>query len=200
VTWTVDYTVDAQGVLPTGITASARWDPIEGVAFIPEPADEASVDASPTVEPDPSPTPRPAIEPGQSPTPEPTIEPGPSPTPEPPDLGVVQPEQLGDVVAPEPLQVDERTLAIALAAPTAPGRYRLTVTLHDADGVAYDASTQALLPSLLVRVTAGVDGEIVAPTAAVLDAGAPATLSLWAVNLGVAPWGHEQLVDGCRWA
>ena len=50
--------------------------------------------------------------------------------------------------------------------PTTPGRYRLTVTLHDADGVAYDAVTQALIPSLIVRVTGDFDGDIpAAPTA-----------------------------------
>ena len=41
--------------------------------------------------------------------------------------------------------------------PAAPGRYRLTVTLHDDDGVAFDAATQATFPSLIVRVTGDLD-------------------------------------------
>ena len=44
-----------------------------------------------------------------------------------------------------------------VATPAAPGRYRLTVTLHDADGVAYDPATQAQVPSLIVRVTGDLD-------------------------------------------
>ena len=44
--------------------------------------------------------------------------------------------------------------------PTTAGKYRLTVVLHDADGVAYDAVTQAMIPSLIVRVTGDFDGDI----------------------------------------
>ena len=69
--------------------------------------------------------------------------------------------------------------------PAVPGRYRLTITLHDAEGVAYDAATQALIPSLIVRVTGDFDGAILATPTAELAAGAEAELEVRAINLGL---------------
>ena len=77
--------------------------------------------------------------------------------------------------------------------PAAPGRYRLTITLHDKDGVAYDAATQALMPSLIVRVTGDFDGAILATPTAELDAGTGVELDVRAINLGVAAWGHKAI-------
>ena len=61
---------------------------------------------------------------------------------------LVVPERVGDVVAPAAVKIGKKALDVPVTLPTAPGRYRLTVTLHDPNGVAYDAATQALLPSL----------------------------------------------------
>jgi hypothetical protein len=73
--------------------------------------------------------------------------------------------------------------------PATPGRYRLTVTLHDADGVAYDAMTQALVPTLIVRVTGDFDGDVQAAPTADLLAGADVALGVRVRNLGIAAWG-----------
>ena len=106
-------------------------------------------------------------------------------------------ERLGDVVEPVKVKINRTTLIFRMPSPEAPGRYRLTVTLHDEDGVAFDAATQALLPTLIVRVTGEVDAQIVAPARAEIVAGAPSNLELWVANLGKAAWGHGA-VEGPR--
>jgi hypothetical protein len=109
------------------------------------------------------------------------------------NLDLVIPEQIGDVVSPAAVKIGKKSITVPVKLPTAPGRYRLTITLHDADGVAYDAASQALLPSLIVRVTGDFDGAIqVAPTAE-LKAGTGLALGVRAVNLGVAAWGHKAI-------
>jgi hypothetical protein len=108
----------------------------------------------------------------------------------PPDLGLVVPERLGDVVEPVKVRIADTAMAFQAAAPAEPGRYRLTITLHDGDGVAFDAPTQALFPPLLVRVTGDLDGRIVAPDRLALERGAQTSLDLWVANLGIEAWGH----------
>ena len=66
---------------------------------------------------------------------------------------------------------------VPVTMPSIPGRYRLTITLHDADGVEYDAATQALIPSLIVRVTGDFDGAIQAAPTAELPAPTPTSAS-----------------------
>ena len=63
------------------------------------------------------------------------------------------PDHIGDVVAPAAVKFGKTAMVVPVTMPSVPGRYRLTITLHDADGVAYDAATQALIPPLIVRVT-----------------------------------------------
>ncbi|MGK2849454.1 MAG: hypothetical protein ACSLFN_00855, partial [Candidatus Limnocylindrales bacterium] len=113
----------------------------------------------------------------------------------PPDLGLVTPERLGDVIEPVKVKLAKTAMAFGLAAPTAPGRYRLTVTLHDKDGVAFDAATQALLPALIVRVTGDLDAQIVAPSWAEVAPGAASQLDLWVANLGARAWGYGAIDD-----
>jgi hypothetical protein len=103
---------------------------------------------------------------------------------------LVVPEQLGDVVAPHAVKIDKKAIAVPVTLPATPGRYRLTVTLHDADGVAYDAATQAMLPAQFVRITGDFDGSISVVPAASLSAGTEAALGVRVKNLGKAVWGH----------
>jgi len=110
-------------------------------------------------------------------------------------LDLVVPEQFGDVVAPAALKVGKTSLAVPVTFPTAPGRYRLTVSLHDADGVAYDAATQAMMPSLIVRVTGDFDGAIQAVPTAQLTAGTGVALNVKVTNLGRTAWGHEAIAS-----
>ena len=112
-----------------------------------------------------------------------------------PDFGLITPEQVGDVIAPAALKIGKSTMAINVATPSVRGRYRLTITLHDAEGVAYDAATQALLPTLLVRVTGDLDAGIDAPTSLALAPGSTTELPVWVANLGRTAWGHPAIND-----
>jgi hypothetical protein len=109
------------------------------------------------------------------------------------NLDLVVPEKIGDVVAPAVVGVGKKALSVPVTFPTVPGRYRLTVSLHDSDGVAYDAATQAMIPSLIVRVTGDYDGAIQAAPTADLTAGTKVTLGVRVVNLGKSLWGHPAI-------
>jgi hypothetical protein len=102
---------------------------------------------------------------------------------------LITPERLGDVVSPATVKVAKKALRVPVALPSTPGKYRLTVTLHDADGVAYDADTQAMIPSLIIRVTGQYDGDVQAAPTAEIAAGADVALGVRVRNLGVAAWG-----------
>ena len=129
--------------------------------------------------------------------------PAPAADPEtPPDFGLIVPERLGDVVAPTAMKVDRKFLSLRVSAPAAPGRYRLTVLLHDSEGVAYDAPTQAAVSPLIVRLTGPHDAAISGPGTIDLEPGAAHTMSLWVGNLGTSTWGAKavpgKVVDGSR--
>jgi hypothetical protein len=201
----IPFTIKDRGDLPDSVQASVRWDPVDVAPVPTEPATEVAVEpAMPTV-PGQSPagtTPQvlPPNErdetPDASPTASPTSPPEPLPPITPPiDLVLVAPEQTGDVVAPAGLKLGAKYLSVPVAIPAAPGRYRLTITLHDGDGVAYDAATQAVLPTLAVRVTGDIDGAILVAPTATLTAGTNAELPVRVVNLGKAAWGHGAVVD-----
>ncbi len=120
-----------------------------------------------------------------------------------PDFGLVVPEQLGEVVAPSRLTIDKKHLSIRVTSPAARGRYRLTVALHDQDGVAFDPASQGLLSSLIVRLTGEHDAAIVAPASVELGPGDAHALPLWVTNLGTGAWGQkavpgEKTVDNGR--
>jgi hypothetical protein len=154
--------------LPTGLQASARWDLLEPVA-----ADPGATVTAPEGEPTTGAVPEVAA----------------------PDFGLISAERPGDVIAPSALKITRTQMAFNVATPAAPGRYRLTVTLHDADGVVYDPVTQAQLPSLVVRVTGDLDAGIDAPARLDLAPGATTDLSVWVANLGKTTWGHLAFED-----
>jgi hypothetical protein len=78
--------------------------------------------------------------------------------------------------------------------PATPGLYRLVATVHQPDGLAYDAATQALLPALIVRVTGPVTATYRMPTTATASAGKLLTLDVKVTNLGRSAWGHAAVV------
>jgi len=86
-----------------------------------------------------------------------------------------------------------KAMSVPVTMPAVPGKYRLTITLHDKEGVVYDAATQALIPSLIVRVTGDFDGAILATPTANLVAGTDAELDVRAINLGLTAWGHDAI-------
>ena len=108
-------------------------------------------------------------------------------------VGLVVPEHAGDVVAPVAIKVAKKAFPVPVVLPDAAGRYRLTITLHDADGVVYDAATQALIPSLIVRVTGDFDGAITAAPSATSSRAARPRLGVRAENLGLTAWGREAI-------
>ena len=103
---------------------------------------------------------------------------------------LVVPEAAGDVVAPAAVKVGKTSFTVPVTLPSAPGRYRLTVTLHDGDGVVYDDATQAMIPSLNVRVTGDYDAAIDVVPSAQLTAGQEALLGVRVANIGKPAWGH----------
>lgn len=193
----IPYTIKNRNGLPKGLEASVRWDPID-VPFAPvAPADEATTpapaDAAPTDA-------APATGPVGIITPSGVI---PEAAPEPdgvqrlaapadaPDLVVA--ERVGDVVSPGTVKIAKKALQVPVTLPATPGRYRLTVTLHDSDGVAYDAASQALIPTLIVRVTGDFDGDVQAAPTADLLGGADVVLGVRVRNLGIAAWGSAAI-------
>ena len=100
------------------------------------------------------------------------------------------PESPGTLVSPTDLAIGEKTMSLSAALPKVPGHYRLTITLHDGDGVAFDASSQALMRTVVVRVTGELDGALAVAPSATFAAGTTVQLPIGAVNLGKAPWGH----------
>lgn len=168
-----------------------------------EPEPSASPDASAEPEPSASPAasdePAPSAEPSPSGEPAPSTEPSPSGEPAPPaeeptttepaPVDLVSTEVPGDVVAPVAATVKDGVLSVPVTIPGAPGLYRLVPTLHDADGVAYDAATQLLVPALIVRVTGSVSAAYAVAPATSVDAGTEVELAVDVTNLGVAAWG-----------
>jgi hypothetical protein len=108
-----------------------------------------------------------------------------------PDFGLIAPERVGDVVAPRKLAITTTKMSFHVRSPATPGRYRLTVSLHDAEGVAFDAATQAMVPSIIVRVTGTHDAGVIAPKQVDLVGGQVETMPIWIANLGKAAWGKK---------
>ncbi len=129
------------------------------------------------------------------PTPEEAI---PEPAAPPEEVLLIQPEQVGDVVQPVSGHYKKYGVDFEVKIPKAAGLYRLTVTLHDPDGVAYDAATQALLSPMLVRVVGPFDARVLATDAATLDAGTNVDMAVRVANLGTATWGEAAVVDHGR--
>ena len=124
-----------------------------------------------------------------------TAPPDPTPSPTPPpvpagDLALVTPESPATVVSPTDLAIGDKSMSLSAALPTVPGHYRLTITLHDGDGVAYDAASQALVRTAVVRVTGELDGALAVAPSATFAAGTTVQLPVGAVNLGTSPWGQ----------
>jgi hypothetical protein len=205
------YAIADRDQLPKTIKASVRWDPLDPVAAS-DPANEVATGepgstpagsgagASAAASSGPAATSAPATSDAPAASSAPATDAGAAAAtqigpPKPPSLDLVVPEVLGDVVAPAKVKISKKSMGLSVAAPTTPGRYRLTIVLHDKDGVAYDAATQAMLPALIVRITGDLDAQIVAPTSTDLAPGASSTLSLWAANLGKTPWGHPAIHD-----
>jgi hypothetical protein len=170
-TLTLPVAADAAALLPDKLMVGTRWDRLDGGS------------SAPAAEP----TPAPSSDPSAAP---PGADSG-TTAGAPPLIDLVVAERPGEVVAP----VAARKLAsggieVPVAVPTSPGLYRLVSTIHEADGQAFDASTQALIPALVVRVTGPLTASYVAPATAIAQAGGPLSVAVTIANLGRLGWGH----------
>src|SRR4051794_18291246 len=171
---------DAVGLLPRNLLVSTRWDRLDAPSSAGDPGgtdDPKSADASP------SPVADGPSESGAAPS-------GADVPATAPQL--VTAEVPGEVVAPVAAKrLSTGGWSVAVHLPTTPGLYRLVATLHQPDGLAYDAATQALVPALVVRVVGPATAAYrVVPTASV-TAGHPLILSVDVSNLGTTAWGHR---------
>ena len=187
-TLTLPIAKDAAALLPAKLMVGTRWDRLDGGAPAgPTPAEagtptmpasgSAAGAGTPSVVGD---------DPGTT-------------APSDPAIDLVVPEQAGEIVAPvSAKKLVKGGFAVAVTVPATPGLYRLVATLHETDGVAYDAATQALVPALVVRVTGPVTATYGAPSTATAAAGTPFQLDVRVRNLGKNAWGTPAVVLSAR--
>lgn len=191
---TLPVAADAAALLPDKLMIGTRWDRLDGGVVV-EPAAPATP-VPPSTAPSSAPSPGPSGAPAGPDSAPSGGDPG-TTAGTPPPIDLVIPEQAGEVVAP----VAARKLAgggieVPVAVPTSPGLYRLVSTVHQADGVAFDAATQALIPALVVRVTGPLTATYTAPAAAAVAAGGPFSLAVTVSNLGRNSWGSAAVIHG----
>ena len=224
-TLTLPMKAPKDAALPATLKLGLRWDP---VALDDPPAPSAVDPGTPgtaggtagpaapstgtqhgtaTASPGPSAGPTgspsaPPRRPNPTTTPDPTVPPDVSAT-EPPTIEAVAPEVAGSVVTPVRAKLTKGKLRVTVQLPAASGVYRLVTTVHGPDGVAFDATTQALIPALSVRVSSALSAAYgVTPTLSVV-AGAAVALPVRVANDGAERWGvrpsaadlSEELVD-----
>jgi hypothetical protein len=164
--------------IPEGTQVGIRWDPIMLDA---RPASSSGGTSPPTASPSPSTS--------ASPAPSGTVAPSASPAPiDPPDVDLIVPEQLGSVVTLAPATRTGKGLNVGVTYPSAPGLYRLVMTLHDAAGVAYDAPTQSELRSVIVHVGGLYSAAFGAPSSLAMSTGSSSTVGVRVVNAGSEDW------------
>src|SRR6266550_3116261 len=207
--------------LPTGLMVGVRWDPIQtddptaavAAAAAPATAGASAGAGAPTVQPTTtlpgsnsapsltnSSSPPAATKPGSVPPSRAAGLPAPAPTAA-PDLAddggpvdLVSPEVPGEIVAPVAAKRTGNGLSVPVKIPTAAGLYRLVATIHEADGVAYDAASQALVPALIVRVTGRLTARYDAPAGMTAATGKQVQVRVKVTNLGAAAWGSPAML------
>jgi hypothetical protein len=180
---------DAVALLPDKVLIATRWDRLDGGA--PAPPDGASgSDAAGTgaagTGATGTGTVATAAGTGGSDTDPGTTAPGNAAVPD-----LVVPEVPGELVAPVAARhLKSGGFSVRVRVPATPGLYRLVATLHEPDGLAYDAATQALIPALVVRVTGPQTAVYAVQPTATASAGQSVDLSVGITNLGRTPWGQ----------
>ena len=114
------------------------------------------------------------------------------------NLGLVQAEVAGSVVEPQAASRTAAGLRVASTLPESPGLYRVVTTLHDAEGVALDSASQALVPALLVRVTGTKSAAFTVAASLALGAATSRELKVEVVNTGSATWSAPEILDPRR--
>jgi hypothetical protein len=195
-------------LLPEGVSIGTRWDPLIVVAptkSVVPPTDASAQPSAPRSGPGASPGPSAARAASGSPSVAPPPSPAPSaeaaasadaPLPdEPPTIDLIGPEVLGTMVVVAPSVRTQVGLTGPLTLPAEPGLYRLVATLHDSDGVAFDAETQDLLPALLVRVTAPLSASYAVPAELRTTTAEALSVRVRVANTGTTPWSEPSVMD-----
>jgi hypothetical protein len=184
-TLTLPVASDAAALLPARLMVGTRWDRLDAAT---------TTSVPPTATPSPSASTAPVAggatgNPATAPTGD--ADPGTTAADD-PVVDLVVPEQPGEVVAPvRAKRLRSGGIAVPVTIPSTPGLYRLVATIHQPDGVAYDAATQALIPALLVRVTGPLNATYGVPATATAGVGAPFGLTVRVTNLGRTAWGRR---------
>lgn len=208
---TLTLPVDAAtlDILPKDVWIGTRWDPMRPVApsasAPPDPTPPASEqDPASTATPASSPSPAPSAVATQSPaailrpeaSPVATVpDPAAPIADDPPEVDLIGPETPGTKVEVVPSVRSQTGLTIPTTLPADTGLYRLVTTIHDGEGVAFDAETQALIPALLVRVTAATSATYSVPTELRPAPGAPFTVRVRVANTGSASWSDTAALE-----
>jgi hypothetical protein len=112
---------------------------------------------------------------------------------DPPEVDLVVPEMPDQVVEPQPAVVAGNVLRLSVDAPPLPGLYRLVTTIHDTDGIPFDAATQSLIPGLVVRVTPALSAHYGVVRELRLTPGRSFDLPVRVLNSGRVGWGETAL-------
>jgi hypothetical protein len=102
-------------------------------------------------------------------------------------------EAPGSLIATEKASGSGPRRAVDVSLPSVPGVYRLVPTLHDGDGIAYDAATQALVPALIVHVTGSLWVSYGVPDQLTTSAGESISVSVRVANTGSQDWESRSL-------
>jgi hypothetical protein len=105
-----------------------------------------------------------------------------------PPIVLISPEVQGTVVSLSDVSVTKSGISAEVVTPLEPGLYRLVVSIHDRDGVAFGAPTQERIPALIVRVTGELSAVISATDRLSVAAGATVDLPVSVANTGHLAW------------
>ena len=98
------------------------------------------------------------------------------------------------MVTPARATLTRGRLKLTVGLPADPGTYRLTTTIHGADGLAFDAATQALVPVLTVRVSRPLSVAYGVVPDLTIPAGASMTVPVRVANDGILAWALPPVV------
>ena len=179
---------------PAGLQVGVRWSPLDVTSAPPSPPVASAVPtpaASAASTPAGSPTADGSPPPAGSPTADPGASPGPALEPA---RGLVTPEVPGDVVMLAEVRATAKSVRADVDVPDTPGLYRLVTTIHDAQGVAFDAATQDRIPALLVRVTGTISARLATTDQLVVTTGDSVELPVAVMNSGTVAWAESRSI------
>ncbi len=139
----------------------------------------------------------PAGPPGTSPGPQ-SASPGQataSPGASPPAIDLVVREAPEAVVTAMPATLVRGRLTVTVDLPAEPGRYRLVTTIYAADGVAFDATSQGLIPALSVKVSPPLSVAYGVVAALSLASESVIELPVRLANDGALPWADSPVAN-----